>query len=837
VPTGSLVLGSGVPLPITHPVLIVAVSAGIFLLAPLLMQWLRLPGLIGLILAGALIGPNGLNLLDRSPTIVLLGTVGLLYLMFLAGIEIDLHEFKRYRHHSVIFGLFTFALPQGLGTFAMLALGYDMPTSILIASMFASHTLLAYPIAIRFGIGKQQAVTTAVGGTIITDTLALLVLAVIAASTRGELDTAFWVRLAISLALYAVLVWGVLPRVTRWFFRNQRSGAVAEFVFVFAALFAGAYLAEVAGVEAIVGAFAVGLALNSLIPEQSLLANRVHFVGEAIFIPFFLLSVGMLVDVRVLAGDPRAWEVMIAMTVMVTATKWGAAMLTRHVLRYSREEGWMIFGLSVPQAAATLAATLIGREIGLFDDAVLNGTILMILVTCVVGPWVVDTYGRRLALQQDTDPLQQGQPPQRILVPMANPATAEALMDLALGIREPDSREPIFPLTVVPDDPERAQEHIAVAEKMLGHAVAYASGLGVTVTPMTRVDHNFANGITRGALETRTSTIIIGWDARRTTGQRIFGTVLDQLLEQTKQQVVVAKLGHPLVTTRRVILVIPRGSDRLPGFFTAIRGIKLLTNRLGASITGYIVSGQPEVYRQYLNAIRPDAPVELERLPSWDPLAERLQQHARADDLIVLLSARRGAISWHPALERLPSILGDLTPETFLVFYPSELEPTRRRDAASSVLPSALAPENIVIGVPRMPYAEALEGILATAFDGDRKLLQTLTRSLVDFEEEFTTELQPGVVMPHLRVPGLARAMVFLGISQEGIDFPHAGAPAHLVFIVLTPEHPPEEHLRHLAEVARLLHDPSRVASLREARSYEDVLRLFQPALVDGTLA
>jgi Kef-type K+ transport system membrane component KefB/mannitol/fructose-specific phosphotransferase system IIA component (Ntr-type)/nucleotide-binding universal stress UspA family protein len=811
-------------LPITDPVLIVAVSALIFLLAPLLMQRLRLPGLIGLILAGAVVGPNALNLLDRSNTIVLLGTVGLLYLMFMAGIEIDLHEFKRYRYRSLTFGAITFLLPQTIGTAVMLAVGYDLPTSILIASMFASHTLVAYPIALRFGIGKNQAVTTTVGGTIITDTAALLVLAVIAASTEGALDAAFWTRLAIGLAIYGVAVWLGLPRLARWFFRSERTGAVAEYVFVFAALFAGSYLAEVAGVEAIVGAFLVGLALNRLIPEQSVLANRIHFVGDAIFIPFFLVSVGMLVDVRVMLGGLRAWEVMLAMTFTVSATKAAAAWLTGRLFRYSRDEWWTMFGLSVPQAAATLAAALIGVQIGLFDDAVLNGTIMMILVTCILGPWLVERHGRGIALEAERRPQAISGGPGRILVPMANPVTADALMDLALAMRESDADHPIFPLTVVPDDPERSEEHIALAEKMLSHAVAYASALDVPVTPVTRIDHNFANGITRGALETRSTTVVIGWDARRTTRQRIFGTVLDQLLEQTRQNVIVAKLGHPLNTTRRFVLLIPRGSDRIPGFFDMVRAIKLMSNRLGVEIRGYVVGGRAETYDRHLTSVKPDVPVVIEALQTWAQVPLMLPKAVGPDDLVVLMSARRGAVSWDPALERLPALLAEQTAETFLVVYPSEVEARQEREHGPGDVPVALDPDNVLIGLPRVGYERALELILETAFASDRARLKGLLSQLVRQESEFTTEILPGVVVPHMRIRDLPQSMVFLGISRDGVDFPHATAPAHLVFVVLTPEEPPQENLRQLARVARLVRDHARVQALREVSSREAVL-------------
>ena len=814
-------------LPITEPVLIVAVSALIFLLAPLLMQRLRLPGLIGLILAGALVGPNALNLLARSNTIILLGTVGLLYLMFIAGIEIDLQEFRRYRNRSIGFGALTFFLPQGIGTAVMLALGFDLPTSILIASMFASHTLLAYPIALRLGIGKSQAVTTGVGGTIITDTAALLVLAVIAASADGQLDAPFWIRLGVGLSVYVATVWLGLPRVARWFFRSERTGAVAEYVFVFAALFAGAYLAEVAGVEAIVGAFLVGLALNRLIPEQSLLANRIHFVGEAIFIPFFLLSVGMLVDVRVMLGGLDAWRVMIAMTVTVVFTKWLAAFGARRLFGYSAEEGWVIFGLSVPQAAATLAAALIGVQIGLFDDAVLNGTILMILVTCILGPWVVERYGRRLALEAERTPPLPGAAPQRILVPMANPATAGALMDLALAIREPGSREPLHPVTVVPDEPERAREHVALAEKMLSQAVAYASGVDVPVTPVTRMDHNFASGIARAALETGSSTIIIGWDARRTTRRVIFGSVLDQLLESSRQHVIVAKLGHPLNTTRRLLLLVPRGSDRIPGFSAMVRAMKLMARRLDASVEGWVVDGPVEVYERHFSAVKPDGPIRLERAPGWGAIRRRLKEEVRPDDIVVLLSARRGAVAWHPELARLPALLGVLARESFLVVYPAELDPGGAPAAPAAALPAGLAPERIVVDLPHRGFREILETLLATEFGGEPGRLRELAARLAEQENAFTTELLPGVVAPHLRVPGLPESMSFLGISREGVHFPHATGDAHLVFVVLTAEEPPQEHLEQLTAVARLVNDPERVRALRAAADRNEAVAVL----------
>jgi Kef-type K+ transport system membrane component KefB/mannitol/fructose-specific phosphotransferase system IIA component (Ntr-type)/nucleotide-binding universal stress UspA family protein len=818
-----LLLPVGVPLPITDPVLIVAIAGAIFLVMPLLMERIRVPGLIGIIVAGMIVGPNGLNLLARDQTIVLLGTVGLLYLMFIAGAEIDLHGFKRYRNRSLIFGALTFLIPQGVGIVVfLLLLDFSVPAAILMGSVFASHTLVSYPIAMRFGIAKNQSVTTAVGGTIITDTLALLVLVVVAASTRGALDTAFWARLIVSLALYVVVVWFGLPRLGRWFFRRQKTGGTSGYLFIFTSLFAGSFLAKLAGIEPIVGAFLVGMALNRLIPEQSPLSHRINVIGESIFIPFFLLSVGMLVDLRVLAGDPRAWQVMLAMTITVSVTKLVAAKIAARIIGYSPAEGWTMFGLSVPQAAATLAATLIGVEVGLFDDSELNGAVMMILFTCVLGPWVTEKYGRAVALQEEQRPYDPAEAPQRILVPMARPATAEDLMNLALLIREPDSPEPVYPLTVVPADAgDASQINVTMAEKMLGHAVSHAAGAGVPVVPLTRVDHNFANGIARGVTESRASTVIIGWDGKRSARRGIFGSVLDQLLEQTRQQVLVTKVGHPLNTTQRIILLIPEGADHTPGFLESVRTIKQMANRLAATIHGYTVAAPSDVYQAHLDSVKPEAPTATESAAGWSEVLDLLRSALRADDLVVVLSARRNAVAWDPALDQLPAQLADLVPESFIVMYPSEVVPSVGRVPAQGALPWGLSLDRVVTGLPARPYREVLRELLASEFAHEPERMAWIEQALEQSTGDLAPEMPAGVVVPHARVPDLNRTLVFLATSRQGIDIPDTTDPARLIFVVLTPEDEAQEHLNRLAEIVRLVADPELVRTLVEADSPE----------------
>jgi len=411
-------------LPFSDPILIFSTILAVILIAPILFNRLKLPGIIGIIVFGVLLGPSVFGLITVEGSVTLLGQVGLLYIMFLAGLEINLNEFFKHKHRSLVFGALTFTIPQVLGTLVFLALGFDILASLLVASMFASHTLVAYPIINKLGITKNNAVLTTVGGTILTDTAALLLLAVIARAHQGELSTAFWIELSIMIAIYVAVVLIVLPRLSRWFFQHFQD-QILEFLYVLFIAFGFSYLARVIGIEPIVGAFFVGLVLNRMIPDSGPLMNRIQFVGNSIFIPVFLLYIGMLVDVKVLFSSWKAWGVMGTMMALNIGTKLISAKLTQKIFNYSKAEGWIIFGLSTTEAAATLAATLVGLRLGIIGDEILNGVILLILVTCILGPTVVQKFGRMVAVAEEQKPYDPEEAPQRILIPLANPETSE----------------------------------------------------------------------------------------------------------------------------------------------------------------------------------------------------------------------------------------------------------------------------------------------------------------------------------------------------------------------------------------------------------------------------
>ena len=402
-------------LPLTDPVVKFLVILIIILLAPILLNRIKVPQLLGLIIAGAVVGPFGFNLMERDSGIILSGTVGLLYIMFLAGLEIDLGDFKKNATKSVGFGLVTFTIPMVLGTLAgYYVLEYSFMTSVLLASMFASHTLIAYPLVSKLGIAKNKAVNITVGGTMITDTLALLVLAVIVGMTQGEVNGAFWLRLSVSILVFGGIVLLLFPLIGRWFFKRFDDNT-SQYIFVLAMVFLGAVLAEAATIEPIIGAFLAGLALNRLIPHTSPLMNRIEFVGNAIFIPFFLIGVGMLIDYRAFIDDTRTLQVGGVMIAVACLSKYLGCLLTQKAYGLSRDERHVIFGLSNAQAAATLAAVLVGyniivgttdagEPIRLLNENVLNGTILMILATCTIASLFAQSGAKQVALLEEQVP-------------------------------------------------------------------------------------------------------------------------------------------------------------------------------------------------------------------------------------------------------------------------------------------------------------------------------------------------------------------------------------------------------------------------------------------------
>ncbi|MGC1242364.1 MAG: cation:proton antiporter [Chryseosolibacter sp.] len=657
--------------PFGNSVLIFSLILFIILLAPIVLNRFKIPGIIGLILSGMIIGPYGLFLIQKNSAVDLFSTIGLLYIMFIAGLELDMNEFNKYKYKSLIFGFFTFIFPISIGfPVCYYLLDYGFNTSLLIASMFATHTLIAYPIVNRLGIAKNQAVAITVGGTILTDTAVLVILAIISGTASGEATSGLWARLLISILVFSAIVFLVIPRIASWFFRRLEDEKNAHFIFVLLVVFLTAFIAELAGLEPIIGAFAAGLTLNRLIPHTSSLMNRIEFVGNALFIPFFLISVGMLIDFRVLTNGPQALLVAMVLTIVALVGKWVAARLTGKIFKYSKEQSNLIFGLSSAHAAATLAVILVGYNLGLINDHVLNGTIVLILITCVIASFVTEKAGKEVVLHMDSEPQQVVLNTQRVLVPIANPETMEKLIDFSMVMKNAKDYSPILGLTVVKDD-DQAQARLLQSKKLLDKAIVYAASADQKIEIMSTIDRNVTSGIKRIATEKFITDIVAGWSPQKNLADIIFGQTFDKLVKQTTQTIFITRFTMPLNVHKNIVLICPFFAEKEPGFHKWLTNIFRVSSQLSTGIQLYAPQGVEQAMRAFITQNKLAVNLDYRQNIDFGDIAS-LVSKVQPYDMIVLVSSREGGISYTPVLDVLPKKMSRFFKPNSLVFiYPA----------------------------------------------------------------------------------------------------------------------------------------------------------------------
>lgn len=665
-------------LPITDPTWIFFLVLTIILFAPILLGRLRIPHIIGMILAGVVIGQHGFNILERDSSFELFGKVGLYYIMFLAGLEMDMEDFKQNRMKALIFGLFTFLIPMILGVWSSMAiLGYTTTTAILLASMYASHTLIAYPIISRYGLSRLRSVSITIGGTVITVTLALLILAVIAGAYKGEVNELFWIALGVKVIVVCFLIIFFFPRISRWFLRTYEDN-IMQFIFVLAMMFLGGGMLELAGLEGILGAFMVGLVLNRLIPHLSPLMNRLEFVGNALFIPYFLIGVGMIIDVRSLFAGGEALKVAIVMTVVATMSKWLAAWLTQKTFRMHNNERSIMFGLSNAQAAATLAAVLIGNKIevspgvALLNDDVLNGTVVMILFTCIISSVITERAARRIVVKEDFEGVaEKPKEEENILIPIADPEAVESLIGMALIMRDPKHKGELTALTVVNDN-NTSEAQQARGKRYLERTAMIAAAADVKVNMVTRFDLNIASGIIHTLKEYNASEVIIGLHRKATLVDSFLGTTTENLLKGMHRQVMIAKCLIPVSTMRRIIVAVPPKAEYEIGFFKWLERVCRMGSQLGCRVHFFAHPDTIQYLDGYVNKKHKGVRAEFSELSDWDDLLI-LTGQVHFDHLLIIISARRGFLSYDPSFERLPNQIAKyFANNSLIVLYPDQ---------------------------------------------------------------------------------------------------------------------------------------------------------------------
>ena len=660
---------------VTDPVLIFFIVLVIILLAPILLNRLKVPHIIGMIVAGVFIGPYGIGLLSRDASFEIFGQVGILYLMFLAGIEIDMFHLKKNLRKGLGFGIYTFLVPMVLGTVtSVYILGFNWLTSILLASMYASHTLIAYPIVSRFGLSKSPAVIITIAGTIVTVLGALIVLAgVVGIYSDGTFSGGEILKLLLRLVVYCLVIVYAFPRLTRWFFKKYNDN-ITQFIYVLAMVFMASYSAKMIGLESVLGAFYAGLVLNRYIPNASALMNRIEFVGNAIFIPYFLIGVGMLINVNVVVSDWNTVFVAVVMSVVATVCKWIAAWLTQITYKMRPMDRQMMFGLSNAQAAATLAAVMIGYNIGIFNESVLNGTIVMILVTCAISSIVTERAATRikLAILKDENPEDEERSRKRsnTLISIANPLTASALVDFAVLMRNPMRKNgEMYALHVRNDNSPGSR---AIGRNSLHVPEQAAASVDMKLNTIERYDLNFVTGLVNTIEERDISEVIIGLHRKTTVVDSFFGSKIEQLLKATNKMIVITRCFIPVSTVTRIVVYVPEKSQFETGFRQWVMATANLTAQVGCRV---IFCCHPET-RTYIRSVlkceKYDIRHEYRDVEEWDdflPLANRILD----DDLFIVVNSRRASVSFNSSMDELPGFLQKyFSRNNLVVLYPGQ---------------------------------------------------------------------------------------------------------------------------------------------------------------------
>ncbi|MBN2348011.1 MAG: cation:proton antiporter [Bacteroidales bacterium] len=656
--------------PFSEPVIIITMVLLILLIGPVFFERVRIPSIVGLLISGAIIGPHGFNLVSPDLEFSLLGTMGLLYLMFLAGLEIDLIDFIENKAKSIFIGLATFVLPFILGYLVCrYLLHYEVIASWLIAAMLSSHTLISYPLLGRLGIVSKPIVTVIVGATIIADILALVAMELITnfADKGFEMDSLLMLGLHFLLLFFVVFL--VIPRLSRVFLNKYEGDLGVQYIFVLVILFASSLVAYLLEIEPILGAFFSGLVLNRLIINSSPLYKRIEFIGSNLFIPFFLISIGILANFKVYLNQPVQLVFLIVMIITALAGKYLAALLSRLILKTSKTETDLIFGLSVSRAASAIAIILIGFNMGFIPEAVLNNTVILILVTSISSSYITQKAGKKLLFEEDT--INGGNKvKQKILVPVANPSNMENLLEFASLIKVEDNNIPVYPLTIFTNQTEvrtnidKTQQRITKVIDSLQSDVSFETS--------SRIDNNVTNGIVRAAEEVIATAIVMGWNKSKTPFHILFGNVLKNLLNKTERMVIVLKTPSTFRQIRKIHLLCPENAQYEKGFHLWLDTLGFLIKKLQLKASVDCNSSQTLEAIQYYTSRNGT-------LKYFDLQQNEVSQHIKENirnssaELLVFIHSRKKTISYSKTFEGvMNSTMARFNKNNIVLIYPEQ---------------------------------------------------------------------------------------------------------------------------------------------------------------------
>lgn len=658
---------------VTQPVQIFLIVLAIILFAPLLLNKLKIPHIIGMIAAGVVIGPYGFNVLDNDSSFAIFGQVGLLYLMFLAGLEIDMYHLRLNLKRGLLFGVLTLLIPLAFGILtSVYLLRLDWTTSMLLGAMYASHTLLSYPVAARFGITKAPAVLIAIVGTIIAVIGALLVLAAtVSIRLEGYFNVSAIALLAARLAVWAVALLYAFPRLTRYFFKKFND-KVTQYVFVLVLVFFAACSAQLIGLEPVLGAFFAGLLLNRYVPVGSALMTSIEFVGNALFIPYFLISVGMMINLRVF-GDTATLGVAAVMLSVALVSKWLPAYIAQRAYGFDSYSRNVMFGLTAAHTAVALAVVSVGYRLEMFDERILNSTIAVILVTCGIAPLITSGAAAKLKVKMvEAEGNEEATRHIRVnntLIGVANPVTAAALVDMAVLMRNDRGRHKFYALHVRNDNNAAAK---AISRNSLETARKTAAGADIVVDTLDRYDLNTVTGVLNAIEERDITEVILGMHRRMTVIDSFFGNKVEQLLRSTNKMLMIVRCFIPVNTITRVVVWVPAGAQYETGFSRWVRALSRLTRQIGCRIIFCCRAEIQPLIRGVIYTENYGIRCEFRTTAAWDDFIV-MSNRVLDDDLFVVIGARPQSVSYQPEMAELPGFLQRyFSRNNLMMLYPEQ---------------------------------------------------------------------------------------------------------------------------------------------------------------------
>ena len=659
-------------LPITNPILIFAIILFIILVCPLLLEKVNIPGIIGLIICGIIIGPNGFNILANDSAIKLFSTIGLLYLMFLIGIELDLNEFRLNKYRSILFGSLTFIIPLSIGfCVCYYLLHYNFNASLLIASTFSTHTLVTYSIVTKRNITKDKSVSITIGGTIITDIAVLILLAIIVNKVQSGISTQFWIKLVISLIVFILAIFLLIPILSKWFFKKFEGESQSHYIYVLLILILSSLFAELIGLEPIIGAFMSGIAINRFIPKSSQLMNKIEFVGNSLFVPFFLISVGMLVNVKIIFQNYNILLLSILFTIICITGKWLAAFITQLVCGFNKSQRNLMSGLSTAHTAGSLAIILAGQRIGLINNNILNATVIFILLTCIAASFITQSASKQIAISHDFNikhdflPII---PEEHFLVPYFNLHTFSKQLDFITLIKNKKSNMPVSILYVIPND-ENAEEKISSIKSSTNMVQSLSADAELNIDECFAIDNNTVSAIIRTSREKSTYPIIIPWGETNPLAN-IYEERIRNIVQSVDKSVYICHLEDQLVYNKRITLLTPQLCELEIGFPLWLSKVQQLSQELSIPIH---VFGANNTYKSIINVLNNGNKVNyiiFHLFNDWNNYSS-LEKQINKDDIIIMIMSRKGYLSSNIHFDYLPfKIEKSFKNQTMMAIFP-----------------------------------------------------------------------------------------------------------------------------------------------------------------------